>query len=126
MRISFASFVVVIFATINGCTQGTPGGPGTTDTSVKKPAFGQADDTFNLTVPVMSSSLQQGEKAEATIGIKRAKNFDEDVALTFADVPKGGHDLNPKMLRSSTATQMRKSRSVASEETAVGEFQSQD
>ena len=60
-----------------------------TDTSSKKPAYGQADDTFNLSVPVMSSSLQQGSMSESTIGIKRAKNFDEDVALTFADVPKG-------------------------------------
>ena len=37
----------------------------------------------------MSSSLQQGQTTEATIGIKRAKNFDEDVALKFADVPSG-------------------------------------
>jgi hypothetical protein len=72
-----------------GCTQGTPGGPGTTATSGKKPAYGQAEDTFNLSVPVMSSSLQQGEQTEATVGIKRAKNFDEDVALKFTDVPQG-------------------------------------
>ena len=37
----------------------------------------------------MLSSVQQGEQTEATIGIKRAKNFGEDVAITFADVPKG-------------------------------------
>jgi hypothetical protein len=51
--------------------------------------MGQADNTFNLSVPMMSSSLKQGDSAEATIGIKRAKNFDEDVALKFAEVPKG-------------------------------------
>ncbi|MHB9049565.1 MAG: COG1470 family protein [Pirellulales bacterium] len=73
-------------AALTGCSQGTPGGPGTTD---KKPAYGQADETFNLSVPVMSSSLQQGEQTEATVGIKRAKNFDEDVTLKFDDVPKG-------------------------------------
>lgn len=91
MKILFAGFTGTAMAVtlLGGCTQGTPGGPGTTDTSVKKPAFGQADDTFNLSVPVMASSLQQGEKMEATIGIKRAKNFDEDVALAFADVPQG-------------------------------------
>jgi hypothetical protein len=69
-----------------GCNQGTSGGPGATE---KKPAFGQADNSFNLSVPVMSSSVQQGEQTEATVGIKRAKNFDEDVALKFADIPKG-------------------------------------
>ena len=86
MKSLFAGLVVMTLAVVNGCSQGTPGGPGTTE---KKPAFGQADDTFNLSVPVLSSSLQQGEQTEATVGIKRAKNFDEDVALTFADVPKG-------------------------------------
>ena len=86
MKSLFAGLVVMTLAVVNGCSQGTPGGPGTTE---KKPAFGQADDTFNLSVPVLSSSLQQGEQTEATVGIKRAKNFDEDVALKFTDVPKG-------------------------------------
>lgn len=79
----------MMMAALVGCTQGTPGGPGTTNTNAPKPTYGQADDTFNLSVPVMSSSLQQGAQAEATIGIKRAKNFDEDVTLLFADVPQG-------------------------------------
>ena len=89
MKRLFTGFTMVTLAVLSGCSQGTPGGPGMTDTSSKKPAYGQADDTFNLSVPVMSSSLQQGSMSESTIGIKRAKNFDEDVALTFADVPKG-------------------------------------
>ena len=86
MKSSFAGLAVMTLAAMTGCTQGTPGGPGTTG---KNPAYGQAADTFNLSVPVMSSALQQGEQIEATVGIKRAKNFDEDVALKFADVPKG-------------------------------------
>ena len=79
---------MITLAALAGCNQGTPGGPGTTDTTAKKPAYGQADETFNLSVPMTSSSVQQGEQAEATIGIKRAKNFDEDVTLQFADVPE--------------------------------------
>ena len=86
MKSSFAGLAVMTLAALTGCSQGTPGGPGTTG---KNPAYGQADNTFNLSVPVMSSSLQQGEQTEATVGIKRAKNFDEDVALEFADVPTG-------------------------------------
>ena len=88
MKRTFAVGIMTL-ATAIGCTQGTPGGPGMTDTTTKKPVYGQADDTFNLSVPSLSSTLQQGAAAETTIGIKRAKNFDNDVALTFADVPKG-------------------------------------
>lgn len=77
------AFFVLILA---GCNQGTPGGPGTAG---KPPTFGQADDTFNLSVPATASSLRQGEETIAMIGIKRAKNFDQDVALQFAALPQG-------------------------------------
>ena len=89
MKSSLAGLAVMTLVALTGCTQGTPGGPGTIGTSDKEPAYGQAEDTFNLSVPMMSTSLQQGEQTEATVGIKRAKNFDEDVALKFADIPKG-------------------------------------
>ncbi len=74
---------------MSGCTQGTPGGPGTTDKSPKTTTFGQAEGTFNLTVPLTSTSVQQGETTESVIGIKRATNFDEDVSIAFSEIPKG-------------------------------------
>lgn len=74
---------------VTGCNQGTPGGPGTSDPTAKKPLYGQASDTFNLSVPTLSTSLKQGETHEGSIGIKRGKNFEEDVTLQFADLPKG-------------------------------------
>ncbi len=86
MRCLFTSLAVVALAAFVGCSQGTPGGPGTAG---EKPSYGQADNTFNLSVPLMPSSLQQGESTEATIGITRAKNFDQDVALGFANLPEG-------------------------------------
>lgn len=89
MQLSYTQFAVAVILAVAGCAQGTPGGPGTTGTAGESPVYGQADNTFNLSVPIMSSSLQQGEKEEATIGIKRGKNFDEDVALKFENVPKG-------------------------------------
>lgn len=89
MKSYIAGFAVMTLAALAGCTQGTPGGPGTQGTTANRPTYGQAEDTFNLSVPVMTSSLQQGNQMEATVGIERAKNFDEDVALKFADVPKG-------------------------------------
>jgi len=78
----------VMMLALAGCNQGTPGGPGATGASAKQSTYGQVDDTFNLSVPMLSSSLQQGGSAETTIGIKRAKNFDSDVALTFSNLPK--------------------------------------
>lgn len=71
-----------------GCgPAGTPGGPGATNPTAKPPLFGQADDTFNLSTS--STSLKQGDAVPATIGIKRGTNFDQDVTLTFTDLPKG-------------------------------------
>lgn len=55
----------------------------------KQPVYGEADDTFNLSMPLLSTSLHQGESKEVAVGIKRGKNFDEDVTLEFADGPKG-------------------------------------
>jgi uncharacterized membrane protein len=109
---------IVALATAIGCTQGTPGGPGTTG---DQPTFGQADDTFNLTVPVMSSSLQQGESAEATIGIKRATNFDQDVSLQFADVPEGVtiEPANPVIKSSETDAKIT---FTAGDEAPLGDF----
>lgn len=121
MKRIFAVLGVMTLA-VAGCSQGTPGGPGTTGTSDKKPAYGQADDTFNLTVPVLSSSLQQGATMEATIGIKRAKNFDSDVDLSFADLPKGVtvEPANPKIKHGDTDTKIT---FKAEDEAALGDFQ---
>ncbi len=89
MKKRFAGLTVLTLAALGGCTQGTPGGVGTTNATAKRPVYGQAEETFNLSVPLMSSTLQQGAEAEAIVGIKRGKNFGEDVALQFADVPPG-------------------------------------
>lgn len=81
--------VLSLAAALVGCnTSGTPGGPGTTtrsSTQVSEPN----EDTFTLSVPTLSTSIKQGEQKQATIGIKRGKNFDEDVALKFSGLPKG-------------------------------------
>ena len=74
---------------LTGCGESKPGGPGVTDTMVKKPVYGQKEDTFNLSVPLMATSLQQGATLETQVGIERAKNFGEDVSLKFSDLPKG-------------------------------------
>jgi len=79
-----------------GCNSGTTGGPGAdkdTDTKGRvekaQDRVRQAEDTFSISVPTFSTKITQGETKAVTVGISRGKNFDEDVALKFADLPKG-------------------------------------
>jgi uncharacterized membrane protein len=75
-----------------GCdNQTTPGGPGATrpTSTTKAPMVGQAEDTFKLSAPTLSTHVTQGESKTATIGINRGKNFDQDVTLKFGELPKG-------------------------------------
>jgi len=121
MKISIAGLALMSLAVVAGCTQGTPGGPGTADTAGTKPAYGQANDTFNLSVPYTSTSLQQGEQMEATIGIKRAENFDEDVSLQLVDVPEGVtvEPANPVIRHGDTDAKLT---FKAADEAPLGEF----
>jgi uncharacterized lipoprotein NlpE involved in copper resistance len=89
MKRTFASLLVAAVVALVGCNNGndSPGGPGATNTTGKQPLYGQADNTFNLSAP--STTLKQGETKDISIGIKRGTNFQDDVALEFADVPQG-------------------------------------
>jgi hypothetical protein len=86
---SFTGLLVMAVVALTGCNQnqGTPGGAGASNPAAKKPLFGQADDTFNLSTA--TASVQQGGTKEGSIGIKRGTNFGEDVTVQFDDVPKG-------------------------------------
>jgi hypothetical protein len=79
---------LALFALV-GCDKGTPGGPGVTTSGQKAGVFKQGEDTFTLSVPTLSTKLKQGESKVIIIGVSRGKNFDEDVALKFDDLPKG-------------------------------------
>jgi hypothetical protein len=89
MKSLFVGLMVTTVMALTGCNQGTPGGPGATERTANKPVFGQADDTFNLDVPQMSTKLKQGETKDVSISVARGKNFEEVVTLTFSGVPKG-------------------------------------
>ena len=98
MKSLHVGLVAMALVAANGCTQGTPGGPGvpskpatpaTAATPAEKPVYGTAEETFNLSVPSLSTHLKQGETKAASISLSRGKNFDEDVTLKFDDVPQG-------------------------------------
>jgi hypothetical protein len=89
MSRSLAGFLIAAVVAVLGCDPGkkTAGGPGATSPDGKPPMFGQADDTFNLSVG--TQSMKQGDAKEVTVGIKRGTNFDQDVGLRFVDLPAG-------------------------------------
>jgi uncharacterized membrane protein len=88
MKTTFATLLVLGLVAFTGCNKGTEGGPGATNPT-NKSHIGQTEDTFSLTVPTLSTKLKQGESKVVDIGIKRGKNFDEDVALKFDNMPQG-------------------------------------
>lgn len=112
---------VVMIVAFSGCSQAVPGGPGVTSPSQKQPTYGEADRTFNLTVPHMSTTLHQGESKEVSIGIERGKNFEEDVTLKFADGPKGVtlDSANPVILHGSTEAKVTLK---ATDDASLGDF----
>jgi hypothetical protein len=46
-------------------------------------------DSFTLTVPFWTTGVKQGEAREFAVGVTRDKRFDQDVAISFAGLPKG-------------------------------------
>lgn len=118
MRAFFPGLLVALIVSIGCSASGTPGGPGTT--SPKKPVVGQADETFTLGTPTLSTTVKQGETKAVSISIKRGKSFDEDVALKFADVPKGvAIDGNPVIKHGETEAKLTLK---AADDAAVGDF----
>jgi len=53
------------------------------------PVAGDPENTFRLDAPNLATSIKQGESKVITIGISRAKNFDQDVTLMFKELPNG-------------------------------------
>ncbi len=97
MKSTWLAVAVAAVVAFAGCSnKGTPGGAGVDKEKDKKGKLERAEDkvrqpedTFTLSVPTFSTKVKQGESKEVTIGIRRGKNFDEDVALKIDDLPKG-------------------------------------
>src|SRR5688500_10082432 len=53
------------------------------------PVAGDPENSFRLDAPNLATTIKQGETKIVTIGIARAKNFDQDVTLKFEGVPEG-------------------------------------
>lgn len=98
MKSTFLAIAAVALFVLTGCNNGTTGGPGADkakaqekESKVKQAQdkISQPEDTFSLHVPTFSTKLKQGETKVVTIGIKRGKDFDQNVVLKLAGVPTG-------------------------------------
>jgi uncharacterized membrane protein len=106
-----------------GCNnQNTSGGPGATGNTNKSGTHvGQEENSFKLSPPMLATRLKQGETQQATIGIKRGKNFDQDVSLKFENLPKGVH-LDPASPSIKHGDDEIKVAVKADDDAAVGDF----
>ena len=90
MKQLLASTLAAVCAVgVAGCGTGTPGGPGATNAGSGRTHLTTADDTFTLSTPTLSTHIKQSESKVVTIGVKRGKNFGQDVTLKLDGLPKG-------------------------------------
>jgi hypothetical protein len=133
MNMRLGIVAAVLLAAI-GCNEAsTPGGPGvtskptvsgttsTTSTVANRPVYGEADRTFQLSTPALSTRLKQGETKTVAVALSRGKNFDEDVALKMTDVPQGV-TVEPSSPRILHGDKDCKVSIQAAEDAALGEF----
>ena len=123
MKRLYGGLLVASFVAFTGCNnKSTSGGPGATHTgSGKETQFGQADNSFKLSTPTLATKLKQSESKVATIGIKRGKNFDQDVTLKFEGVPQGV-SIDPTSHTIKHGEEEAKVTIKAAEDAAVGDF----
>ncbi len=131
MKKELAGFMVAMCLAPMGCTQtSTPGGPGvtttpnssnSTQTTVNRPMYGESPRTFELSVPMLSTQVKQGETKTATISLSRGKDFDEDVTLQLGGIPEGVtiEPSTPKIMRGDKDVKLNV---TAAHDAAVGEF----
>jgi uncharacterized membrane protein len=85
MKTVLASALFMGIVLLTGCdNKSSEGGPGA---SSKSPVVGQTENTFKISVP--NATVKQGESKDIDVAIDRGKNFDQDVALKFNDLPTG-------------------------------------
>ncbi|HSQ56776.1 MAG TPA: hypothetical protein VLM40_13630 [Gemmata sp.] len=86
-RILAAAIVAAVGSSaLVGCSSGSQGGPGASN---KGGVVSPSDDAFTLSVPTLSTKIKQGEAKVVEIGIKRGKNFGQDVSLKLDGLPMG-------------------------------------
>jgi len=132
-RSQFALVAMALIGAI-GCNESTKGGPGVSQSPStpqnqtvnkpvvnEKPVVNDSRETFKLRMPVGSTSEKQGESKFATIAISRGSDFDDDVQLTFTNVPTGVtlDPMNPTIARSDKEVKIN---ITAADDAPIGDF----
>ena len=109
---------LVALLAVTGCNMGSSGGPGAEDTS-KGHTVGKNDESFTLAMT--QTTIRQGETKSVSIPIKRTLNFDEDVTLSFGEMPNGIiiDPSNPKINHGETEASLTL---TARDDAALGDF----
>jgi hypothetical protein len=110
--------LVVLALAFTGCESGSPGGPGADSTTSSK--VGKASDN-SFTLGKVETTIHQGETKVVSIPIDRGTNFDQDVTLSFATLPKGITltDLHPRIDHGATDARFS---ITAADDAALGDF----
>jgi hypothetical protein len=131
---SSSAFVGLVLLAASGCMQGTSGGPGAqlppaqshsankpVITDSDKPILSQPRDSFSLRLPILSTSLKQGESKSVTVSINRGTDFDQDVTLNFSNMPNGVtlSPANPIINKDEKDTKISV---TAADDAAIGDF----
>ncbi len=122
MKKLLAGIAVATMAAFVGCNDNSkPGGPGVTNKDSGHNIIREAENTFTLDVPNLSTSVKQGQMKTIKIDIDRGKNFSEDVKLKFDNVPKGVtlEPASPTIKASEKETQITVK---AADDAAIGDF----
>jgi uncharacterized membrane protein len=67
----------------------TPATPESATTPAPATTTDDSENTFSLDAPNLTTTLKQGEQQVVSIAISRGSKFDQDVTLTFDNLPKG-------------------------------------
>jgi hypothetical protein len=115
---TFGALSLVALVAVVGCNMGSSGGPGASDSS-KEHYVGKPDESFTL--GMVQTTIRQGETKSVSIPIKRTLNFDEDVRLSFGEMPKGisVDDSHPRIKHGETEARFSL---TAEDEAALGDF----
>jgi hypothetical protein len=123
MKNLVAAILGTALAVCIGCNQTSPpGGPGANKPDNKTVTGAPKGETFTIKTPAGSTEVKQGDKKEITIPVNRAKDFKQDVKLTFASDDKGV-TVTPDThtLKASDSTTDIKFTVEASKDAAIGE-----
>ena len=123
-KMSIALALVVLGIGFAGCSQQKSGGPGAEapkPADTQSPSIIQSKGTFSLDVPMLAVKLKRGEAKAFSISVTRGEGMNQDVTLSFGNLPAGVtiEPANPTVKNTETEAKLTVK---ASPDAPVGDF----